>query len=226
MSTERTNNKGPSGETMRWWQVHPLSHIPVTQGTQVLLTIPLYSIHLSFLRSINSLIHLSIYLCLCFYFPLCHCVSLSHTCVRMCVSVYSCLWVCLSVHVCSCLWISECACMCAQACEWVCMYVCVCVYKHERRHHIVLRVTFFSHHLSLTVTVLINPSRLASQWAPGLFLSLPPQSWDCKSMLWCQDAASWFAWVPDAWLGVVMRGRRQDRHTTQQCWDYSRFSAS
>lgn len=197
-------------------------------GTQVLLTIPLYSIHPSFLRSINSLIHLSIYLCLCFYFPLCHCVSLSHTCVRMCVYLYIFILVsvCVSVHVCSCLWISECACMCAQACEWVCMYVCVCVYKHERRHHIVLRVTFFSHHLSLTVTVLINPSRLASQWAPGLFLSLPPQSWDCKSMLWCQDAASWFAWVPDAWLGVVMRGRRQDRHTTQQCWDYSRFSAS
>jgi hypothetical protein len=155
-------------------------------------------------------------------------LSLSHTCVRMCVYLYIFILVsvCVSVHVCSCLWISECACMCAQACEWVCMYVCVCVYKHERRHHIVLRVTFFSHHLSLTVTVLINPSRLASRWAPGLFLSLPPQSWDCKSMLWCQDAASWFAWVPNAWLGVVMRERRQDRHTAQQCWDYSRFSAS
>ena len=97
------------------------------------------------------------------------CLSLSYLCAHVCICIFMLVSVCVSVHVCSCLWISKCACMCAQACEWVCMYVCVCVYKHERWHHIVLRVTFFSHHLSLTVTVLINPSRLASRWAPGLF---------------------------------------------------------
>lgn len=137
------------------------------------LCVWVYILYICVYMCIHECLVLCLCVCACGY--MCMHVCLVCICVCMCIYMWTCMFSLVFVCMCVYMW------TCMFSFVFVCVYMCVCIYVSVCMCEL---TTLVSPIFTLYLTVWVRDSRWAhwlsgpaAQWAPGVLLPQPSQSW-------------------------------------------------